>query len=396
MKKHHFVYLAAALILVSVASKPLTVSPLVLPFQYRGYIILNAKINGVHNARVLLDTGADELLLDEEYFYGTGIVINRSQQALLPGAGAEPLQITVVLDPMTVQLDTIVFRPRYVPLMDLRSIVGEKAEGVIGPAFLRPYLTEVDFENEQLMLHTDPAILAGFDSIRLDVRNNRYYLPASIEAAEGLTVNGLLQLDLGNGGTIILNSPAASEHGLESKISKKMKFFNDSGGAGGRIEGYQFRAKSLRIGQTRLNAPHIEWSTDTGGALAKPEFAGLLGNEILERFRVIIDLKNGILYLQPKPDSAKPFISTVSGMSSVNKRTTLGAIVVTGLFQGGNAEKAGLKAGDRIVSIDGKSVAELDEEQADEIFKKPGSPVQIVFTRDGQEYKTQLQRVEIL
>lgn len=72
MKKHHFVYLAGALILVSVASKPLTVSPLILPFQYRGYIILNAKINGVHNARVLLDTGADELLLDEEYFYSKG------------------------------------------------------------------------------------------------------------------------------------------------------------------------------------------------------------------------------------------------------------------------------------------------------------------------------------
>lgn len=371
-------------------------TPLTLPFRYEGYILLQAKINGKHNAKLLLDTGADELLLDEQYFNGTGIIIERSQRAQLPGAGAEPQTITVVLDPMTVQLDTITYRPRYVPLMDLRSIVGEKADGIIGPAFLRPYFTEIDFDNQQLTLHNDPAVLAGFDSIKLEVRNNRYYLPATIEAADGLTVRGNLQFDLGNSGTVILTSPTALEHDLASKISKKMKFFNDSGGAGGRIEGYQFRANSLTIGRTRLAAPCIEWSTDTGGALAKSEHAGLLGNEILERFRVIFDLKNAVLYLQPRPNLNEPFVSTISGMSTVNKSSTLGAWVVTGLFEGGNAEKAGLRAGDRIVSVGGKKVTEIDEAEREQIFRKPGSPVEVVFMRDGAERKVTLHRIEIL
>lgn len=370
--------------------------PLILPFEYKGYILLKAKINGAHDANLLLDTGADELLLDEDYFNATGIVIDRSQQAQLPGAGAEPQTITVVLDPMTVQFDTITYRPRYVPLMDLRSIVGEKADGIIGPAFLRPYLTEIDFENQQLTLHTDPSVLAGFGSIHLEVRNNRYYLPATLEAADGLTVKGMLQFDLGNSGTVILTSPTATDYGLASKISKKLKFFNDSGGAGGRIEGYQFRAKSMTIGHTRLVAPYIEWSTDTEGALANPAHAGLLGNEILERFRIIFDLQNAVLYLQPKSNLADPFVSTISGMSTINQTGTLGAFIITGLFEGGNADKAGLKAGDYIVGIGGKQVTKMSDEEWSNLFEKPADPIEVVFTRDGQEHRVLLQRTEIL
>ncbi|MFN0177081.1 MAG: aspartyl protease family protein [Saprospiraceae bacterium] len=367
--------------------------PLVLPIDYDSYILLKAKINNSHPANLLLDTGADELLLDEQYFNGTGIVIERSQQAQLPGAGAEPQVITVVLDPMTVHIDSIAYYPRYVPLMDLRSIVGEKADGIIGPAFLQPYLTEIDFENECLLLHTDQVVLTGFDSIKLDVRNNRYYLPTIIEAADGLTVKGMLQFDLGNGGNVILTSPTALDYDLETKISKKIKFFNNNGGAGGRIEGYLFRAKSLTIGRTCLVEPCIEWSTDQGGALAKSEFAGLLGNEILERFRVIFDRKNAVLYLKPKPNLSDHFRSTAIGMSLVNKRNSLGIALVTGLFEGGNAEKAGLQAGDRIRTIGDKKVTDMSE--ADwEKFRLPGEPVELEFVRGGVERKVWLERVE--
>lgn len=370
--------------------------PLVLPFDYKGYIVLKAKINGKHTANLLLDTGADELLLDAQYFNSTGITIERSQQALLPGAGTEPQRITVVLDPMTAQLDTITYRPRYVPLLDLRSIVGEKADGIIGPAFLRPYLTEIDFEKQQLTLHTDPLAITGFDSVRLEVQRNRYYLPISIEATEGLIVKGMLQFDIGNSGHIILTSPTALDYGLATKISKKTKFFNDNGGVGGRIEGYQFRAKSLKIGQTRIHEPCIEWSTDTSGALANSAHAGLLGNEMLERFWVIVDFKNALLYLKPKPAHTQPFFSNISGMTTINKRNTLGALVVTGLFEGGNAEKAGLKAGDRIIVIGGKKVAEMSDEALELVFKKPDSPVEITFTRDKTEQTVWLERVERL
>ncbi|MCE7924735.1 MAG: PDZ domain-containing protein [Haliscomenobacteraceae bacterium CHB4] len=375
MKKHLFAILlttavfcsAAFLLLTAFEVEPDTAKPLTIPFQYRGHILLKANINGKHTANLLLDSGADGLLLDEQYFNSTGIVIERSQQAQLPGAGAEPQIITVVLDRISVRLDTITFLPRYVPLMDLRSIVGEKADGVIGIEFTRPYLTEIDFEREEMTLHPDNSVLAGFDSIRLEVRNNRYYLPVAIEAADGLVIQGKFQLDLGNGGTLVLNSPIAQKYDLDLKIQKKMKYFNVSGGAGGRVEGYQFRAKSLT-----------------------------LGNVILERFRVMIDFGKGILYLKPGTNLSEPFISNISGMSVVNKSSTIKAVLVTGLYAGGNAEKAGLQVGDRIVSVDGKKVTTLDEKQMDALLRQPGNPLELIYIRDGEEKKTSLQRTETL
>lgn len=404
MKKHLFAILlttavfcsAAFLLLTAFEVEPDTAKPLTIPFQYRGHILLKANINGKHTANLLLDSGADGLLLDEQYFNSTGIVIERSQQAQLPGAGAEPQIITVVLDRISVRLDTITFLPRYVPLMDLRSIVGEKADGVIGIEFTRPYLTEIDFEREEMTLHPDNSVLAGFDSIRLEVRNNRYYLPVAIEAADGLVIQGKFQLDLGNGGTLVLNSPIAQKYDLDLKIQKKMKYFNVSGGAGGRVEGYQFRAKSLTLGNTILAMPHIDWSTDAGGALASTQFDGLLGNVILERFRVMIDFGKGILHLKPGTNLSEPFISNISGMSVVNKSSTIKAVLVTGLYAGGNAEKAGLQVGDRIVSVDGKKVTTLDEKQMDALLRQPGNPLELIYIRDGEEKKTSLQRTETL
>lgn len=367
-----------------------------IPFQYRGHIYVNATINGAHKASLLLDTGADGLLLDEQYFNSTGMVINRSQQAQLPGAGSTPQVITVVLDPMAVQIDTLQYFPPYVPLLDLRSIVGEKADGILGPNFLQPFLTEIDFERAELALHADTSVLSGFESIRLEVRNNRYYLPASVDLAEGIVVQGLFQLDLGNSGTACLTAPTAQAYDLAGKIPNKLKFFNLSGGAGGRTDGFQCRARAVTIGQTTLIAPHIDWSTDEGGALARPDYAGLLGNVLLERFRVILDFRRGMLYLKPRPNLNEPFIGTVSGMTIVNKSATLHAVVVTGLFEGGNADQAGIRAGDRIIAIEGKNVTELEEEALDDLLRKPGNPVELLCRRDDKTFTVMLRREEKL
>lgn len=368
--------------------------PLELKMHYLGHILVEAKINGTHDAKLILDSGADELLLDETYFKNSAIPITRSQRAQLPGAGGEPKTITVVLDQMKVGFDTITFIPRYVPLMDLHSIVGEKADGVIGISFLRGYLAEIDFDNEKIRLHADPSVVSQFEKIGLEVINNRYYFPVTIRANEQLEFKGKFQLDLGNGGTIVVNSPLAAKHKLAETVKSKIKYYNSSGGAGGRTEGYKFRAKEITVGKTKILSPVVDWATDTEGALSKTEFDGLFGNQILERFRVIVDFENAALYLKPKKNLNDHFVSTTVGFTYANKNQSADFLLVTGLYEGGNAERAGIHEGDEIISIQGVPVKSMSDKQIDSWLKNPGNAIRLRFRRDGVEKETSVGRSE--
>jgi serine protease Do len=60
-------------------------------------------------------------------------------------------------------------------------------------------------------------------------------------------------------------------------------------------------------------------------------------------------------------------------------------VTVANVTPGGPAEKAGIKTGDTIVSVDGKPVKTGDELVADISARKPGSTAKIGFIRNGQQ-----------
>ena len=72
-----------------------------------------------------------------------------------------------------------------------------------------------------------------------------------------------------------------------------------------------------------------------------------------------------------------PAVARVYGVTS--------GVTVANVTSGGPAEKAGIKTGDTIVSVDGKPVKTGDELVADISARKPGSTAKIGFIRGGKE-----------
>ncbi|MBN6186988.1 S41 family peptidase [Aneurinibacillus sp. BA2021] len=68
-------------------------------------------------------------------------------------------------------------------------------------------------------------------------------------------------------------------------------------------------------------------------------------------------------------------------------------LVIDSVNEGSAAEKAGLRSGDEIVSIDGKQVAGQPAEQAAELMKgEPGSRITLTIKRGGQEHNISVRR----
>jgi hypothetical protein len=62
-------------------------------------------------------------------------------------------------------------------------------------------------------------------------------------------------------------------------------------------------------------------------------------------------------------------------------------VEVKGVVKGGAAADAGLKAGDRILTIDGRWTDTIPDAYIAASFTKPGKPVAVVVKRDGKEVK---------
>lgn len=97
---------------------------------------------------------------------------------------------------------------------------------------------------------------------------------------------------------------------------------------------------------------------------------GLIGNKVWERFYVIIDLKNKRLYLKPNALFNKESNFNALGFTFTDRSKTLGCWVVNGLFNGSEAERAGLKGGDRILEFNGRDVKTISEVEQKALYEK--------------------------
>ncbi len=79
--------------------------------------------------------------------------------------------------------------------------------------------------------------------------------------------------------------------------------------------------------------------------------------------------------------------------ASIQKEETTGGIEIIEPFSGGPAQKAGLKAGDIILSVDGLDVTKMDLDQAVSYVKgEQGTPVILEYLRNGSRNKLTVYR----
>ena len=79
----------------------------------------------------------------------------------------------------------------------------------------------------------------------------------------------------------------------------------------------------------------------------------------------------------------RPFLG-ISGDNAPNS----GGALIQSVVSGGPADRAGLKAGDRIVALDGTAIASMDGLIAALSNHQPGQKVQVTYVRAGQSHTT--------
>jgi hypothetical protein len=175
-------------------------------------------------------------------------------------------------------------------------------------------------------------------------------------------------------------------------LSRKKRFFIKEGeGLGGKIDMELMVMKEVRLGPYRFrNVPTFIFD-DENNVTNYPYMGGLIGNDILRRFNVIINYARGDIYIIPNRHFNDTFDYSYSG---IELYLINGLIIVGDVAKGSPGEAAGLKEGDEVIGINKNFSQNLNQYKI--ALQVPGEKIKIVFRRDNKLMEVEFRVKSIL
>lgn len=281
------------------------------------------------------------------------------------------------------------------PLRGVSESYGRRMDGLVGAELFARYVVEMDWEQKIFQFH-DPEKFryeGPGTAVPLVVAGGMPFVRMQFSVPGVEPVEGLILVDCPHPGTVILNRPFVEQHGLLEAARKSLPRLATqyTEGVNGRSEILYGRIPQLKIGPYVLREPVVGFSQAKGGALANENFHGILGAEILRRFKVIVDYRGERIILEPKTVTGAPFDYDASGVRLRSMGSEFREHVIIAVVEGSPAAKAKLQAGDRLVEIGGKAAKGFSLGEILEMLKRDGETLGLKVERGGETVEARLE-----
>ena len=352
--------------------------------EFYGHVYVDLEVKG-NEAHFVLDTGAPYSFPDSTFVAQNDLKYEHTYLARMGGTGNGMATVTAIDHQFTYSMGGKEYLTPISQIVDLKSILGDYADGLVGLNEVGDAAIAIDFLNRKIGFwdKVEAEDEEGFTAIPVEYKNRQIMLPIRARIRDGITVEGKVLMDLGSPYSLSLTRVTSEKYGLTA-VQPFLATASLVGGIGGGSSRHDFRALGLDLGPFSFDDVVMTYSLNKKGALAYGEWIGLLGNDIWGRFDLIIDASHGKLYLRPNAYYDKPFSAPTRGFSATYRSQTLGYWPVNSLYEGSNAQKAGLRRGDRIIAVNGRDVKTFSP-QAYRTWDKGLTSVTLTVLRDGEE-----------
>lgn len=387
MLKGNYLFKAACAILITllffawtVRSQPLAPTPLTrIPFLQvtGGVVIVQAQLAPFEDTlQFIFDTGSSGISLDSTTARFLGL--KPSYDGLLirgiAGVREVPQLRNQTLSIGNLKTDSLNFYINDYSV--LTSIYGVRIDGVIGYALLSRYIVSLDYEKQSMEWFAPGPYPYPRKGTLLQPQINR--LPSNPFVIQELQTKSYpMLIDIGAGLNLLFSERFAKEAGVLDTTRKK--WVTSGEGIGGQIELRLTLLRSLRIGPYRFKKIPITIFDDSNNVTNYPHWAGLIGNDLLRRFNLILNYPAGEIHLRPNRFFYDEFDYAYIGMELylINGLITIGFVA-----SGSPAQLAGLQVGDEIVAVNKIISGKLDTYKAE--LAHTAKKVSIIYKRNGK------------
>ena len=348
-----------------------------------GVIILRAALNNHKDSlQFILDTGSGGISLDSATVDELQIPRTPTDRTIRGIAGVRKVDFANghTLHFPGLKVENLNFHINDYDI--LTGVYGLKIDGIIGFSFLRRYIVKINYEKKEIEVWQpgDIKYPKGGYLMRPAIAG----LPMQYaEVADHTRVNGRFYLDTGAGLCLLLSNDFTEDSSI-FKTGRK-RYPTVAEGLGGKTSMDLAVLKQFKLGKYVFRKVPIYLFEDEYNVTSYPHLGGLIGNDILRRFNVIINYPRSEFHLLPNRYFREPFDYSYTGLGLFQQGN---GIVVSDVLPGSPADEAGLRVGDLVVAVDNNLSSSMQAYKT--ILMDAGRRIKMLVMRNNELIQTWL------
>jgi predicted aspartyl protease len=361
-----------------------------IPFsEVNGLLMIQLKMNGVP-LTFIYDTGAENNIMFKREI-ALVIGLESSRRIKIVGADLSNTIYGNIVHNVHFELKRGVERVESIIVLEenvykIQESTGYQIDGLLGGNFFRNTIVKIDYRRNKLEIShpiNHKYNLSSYLPLDCIFSEQKPYIKARVSTFDDQQLDVLLLMDTGSSIPFILHTNVDSSlHAPDNVIMGNLGV-----GLSGTLIGMIGITKKLKFAGIEFRDILTNFQELDDMILIQKDVIrhGILGNDILKRFTVIIDYFHRKTYVKPGPKYNKAFKYDKSGLVIIASGADFNEYHIQAVIPHSPADRAGLKKGDQILTLQRVSVSFRSLHNIQNVFKrKAGKKIRLRVKRDGK------------
>ena len=342
-----------------------------------GVVLLKAQLSARPDTlQFILDSGSGGISLDSATTSHLGLLPQESDKTIRGIGGVRKVGFlynkSLLLPGL--QIDSLNFHVNNYEI--LSAVYGEKIDGIIGYSVLNRYIIKIDYDSLYVEFWSKGSLKYPRGGFIL--RPLISTLPTNfVRVTDDASFDARFLFDIGAGLNLMLSTDFIKDSAILKK-SRKM-YLKAAQGVGGKVDMHITVIKEVKLGPYKFRNVPIYIFNDEFNITSYPYLGGILGNDLLRRFNLILNYEKREFHLMPNSHYNESFDYSYTG---IELYFLDGHVVIGDVAEGSPAALGGLQEGDVVIAINKNFVQSIQLFKA--TLQNAFGKVKILIFRNGQ------------